>query len=245
MDAAKATKSMQPVRLTVETNQDAYLQVWKTVGSSTPQLLWPEKETGQISLKITAGQRQHIPLPMESGPVTLTARLSRVPSGPITRQEAAMFDRLSPNQLQESIIAKRSSRLTRTRHLRRQPRSIHNRPDRRRYSPRPVAAIARPNVRERPPLAYPFTVLTPHHTFTFRSSNAARVSFLMAFLSAFSPSGAAFSVSSASAYKRAASIHALLGGAVPDPHAATKTVQASAAVIGMTNRVVIVYILQC
>ena len=105
VNAATASKSIQPVFLTVEANQDAYLQVWETVGSSTPQLLWPEKETGQISLKITAGQRQHIPLPMESGPVTLTARISRVPSGPITRQEAAMFDRLSPNQLRESITA--------------------------------------------------------------------------------------------------------------------------------------------
>jgi len=104
VDAATA-KSIQPVFLTVEANQNAYLQVWKAVGSSTPQLLWPEKEAGQISLKITAGQRQHIPLPVESEPVTLTARLSRVPSGPITRQEAAMFDRLSPNQLQESISA--------------------------------------------------------------------------------------------------------------------------------------------
>lgn len=105
VDAAAAAKSTEPVRLTVETNQGAYLQVWKTTGSSTPQLLWPEKETGQIALKITAGQRQHILLPMKSGPVTLTARLSRAPFGPITREEAAMFDRLSPNQLQESITA--------------------------------------------------------------------------------------------------------------------------------------------
>jgi hypothetical protein len=103
VDAAAAAKSTEPVRLTVETNQGAYLQVWKTTGSSTPQLLWPEKETGQIALKITAGQRQHILLPMKSGPVTLTARLSRAPFGPITREEAAMFDRLSPNQLQESF----------------------------------------------------------------------------------------------------------------------------------------------
>jgi hypothetical protein len=103
VDAAAAAQSTEPVRLTVEANQGAYLQVWKTVGSSTPQLLWPEKETGQIALKITAGQRQHILLPMESGPVTITARLSRSPFGPITREEAAMFDRLSPNQLQESF----------------------------------------------------------------------------------------------------------------------------------------------
>lgn len=102
VDAA-AAKSIQPVFLTVEANQDAYLQVWKRAGSSTPQLLLPEKKTGHISLTIAAGQRQSIPLPTEREPVTLTTRLSRVPFGPITRQEAAMFDRLSPNQLQESI----------------------------------------------------------------------------------------------------------------------------------------------
>lgn len=105
VDAATASKSGGHARLTVEANQDAYLQVWMTVGSSTPQLLLPEKKTGQISLKIAARQRQHIPLQTDSGPVTLTARLSRVPFGPITRQEAAMFDRLSPSQLQESITA--------------------------------------------------------------------------------------------------------------------------------------------
>jgi len=103
VDTATASKSTEPVRLTVEANQDAYLQVWKTVSSSTPQLLLPQKETGQISLKIAAGQRQNIPLSADSKSATITARLSRVPFGPITRQEAAMFDRLSPNQLQESI----------------------------------------------------------------------------------------------------------------------------------------------
>ncbi len=105
MDAAMASKSTEPVRLTVEANQDAYLQVWERVGSSTPQLLWPEKESGQTSLKITAGQRQYIPLSIGSGPATLTARLSRVPSESITTQETGMVDRLSPNQLQESITA--------------------------------------------------------------------------------------------------------------------------------------------
>jgi hypothetical protein len=89
----------------VEANQDAYLQVWEGVGSSTPQQLWPEKESGQTSLKITAGQRQHIPLSMERGAITLTARLSRVPSESITTPETGMLGRLSPNQLQESITA--------------------------------------------------------------------------------------------------------------------------------------------
>ena len=103
VDAATAAKSIQPVFLTVEANQDAYLQVWKTVGPSTPQLLWPEKETGQASLKMTAGQRELIPLPMENKPITLTAHLSLVPPGPITKQEGAMYERRSPTQLQEFI----------------------------------------------------------------------------------------------------------------------------------------------
>jgi hypothetical protein len=105
VDVATALKSTDPVYLTVEANQDAYLQVWETVGSSTPQLLWPRKESGQTALKITAGQRQHIPLSIGSGPATLTARLSRVPSESFMRQETGMLDRLSPNQLEESITA--------------------------------------------------------------------------------------------------------------------------------------------
>jgi hypothetical protein len=101
--AATAVKNTAPARLTLEANQASYLQVWMTVGSSPTQLLVPEKKTGQISLKITAGQRQQIPLPKKNGPVTLTARLSRVPFGPITRQEPALFNRLSPGQLQEAV----------------------------------------------------------------------------------------------------------------------------------------------
>lgn len=103
VDAATAAKSSGLAQLTVESNQDAYLQVWITVGSSATFLLWPDKDTGQISVKIAAGQRQFISLPAASDPMTLTARLSRVPFGPITRQEAALLGRLSPNQLQELI----------------------------------------------------------------------------------------------------------------------------------------------
>jgi hypothetical protein len=105
VDAATASKSIQPVFFTVEANQDAYLQIWETVDASVQQLRWPEKETGQTSLKIIAGQRQDIPLSMESGPITLTAHLSLVPPGPITKQQSGTFDRLSSNQLQESITA--------------------------------------------------------------------------------------------------------------------------------------------
>jgi hypothetical protein len=105
VDKATAAGSAGQAHLTVESNQDAYLQIWKTVETLTPQLVFPEKDSGQISTKILAGQRQVIPLPTESGPVTLTARLSRVPFGPIRRQEAAMLDRPSLNQLQESITS--------------------------------------------------------------------------------------------------------------------------------------------
>jgi hypothetical protein len=105
VDAATASKSTAPIFLTMEVNQEAYLQVWKKAGSSTPQLYWPEKETGQFSLKMTAGHRQQIALPMGNGRVTLTAHLSRVPFGPTTEHEAAMLGRLSPNQIQESITA--------------------------------------------------------------------------------------------------------------------------------------------
>jgi hypothetical protein len=103
VDAAAASTSIQPVFLTLEANQDAYVQIWKIVGSSTPQLLWPKKETGQSSLKISAGQRQRLPLSRENGPITLTAHLSRIPLGLFTKRETAPLNRLSPNQLQESI----------------------------------------------------------------------------------------------------------------------------------------------
>ena len=102
---ATALKHSPSGVLTVETNQDAYLQVWETADSSTPQLLWPKKETGQISLKMAAGQRERIPLPMGNEPVTLMALLSRIPLGPTMKREDVQYDRLSPKQLQESITA--------------------------------------------------------------------------------------------------------------------------------------------
>ena len=101
IDAAAAAKSGEQARLTVEVNQDAYLQVWATIGSSTPQLLFPDTDSGKISVQLHAGQRQQIPLPTEGG--TVTARLSRVPFGPISRQEAMLLERPAPGQLQESV----------------------------------------------------------------------------------------------------------------------------------------------
>jgi hypothetical protein len=103
VDIVTASKVREAIFLALEVNQEAYLQVWKRVGSSTMQLEWPEKETGETSLKLPVGQRQYIALPTESGSYTLMVRLSRVPFGPITRQEASLFDQPSPTQLQEAI----------------------------------------------------------------------------------------------------------------------------------------------
>ena len=99
VDAITARQNSGQAYLTVEANQNAYVQIWKT-GAGTPQLLFPEKESGQISLRIASGQRQRLPLPM--GSESITIRLSRMPFGPVTRQEAVMLGRVSPSQIQET-----------------------------------------------------------------------------------------------------------------------------------------------
>jgi hypothetical protein len=101
VDAATATLSATPVHITLETNRDGYIQVWHHVGETTAQLLLPLKESGHISMKIQAGQRQRLPLPANSG--TVIVRFSPVPFGPISRQEAALLNRRSPNLIQESV----------------------------------------------------------------------------------------------------------------------------------------------
>ncbi len=101
VDAATATLSATPVHITLETNRDGYIQVWHHVGETTAQLLLPLKESGHISMKIQAGQRQRLPLPANSE--TVIVRFSPVPFGPISRQEAALLNRRSPNLIQESV----------------------------------------------------------------------------------------------------------------------------------------------
>ncbi len=107
VDAATANSSSTPVQIMLETNRDGYIQVWRNVGSADTQLLLPLKESGHISMKIQAGQRQRLPLPSDSG--TVIVRLSRVPFGPISRQEAALLNRRSPNLIQESVTTPHST----------------------------------------------------------------------------------------------------------------------------------------
>lgn len=101
IDALTQALASTPVSLFVETNQNSYVQVWKTAEASGSRLLFPTKESGQISSKLTPGQRQLIPVPPEKG--ALTIRLSHLPFGPITRQEAVLLDRPAPGQLHESV----------------------------------------------------------------------------------------------------------------------------------------------
>ncbi|HEY7533214.1 MAG TPA: hypothetical protein VH681_10595 [Nitrospiraceae bacterium] len=101
-DVVTALNTGDQARLTIEVNQEAYVQIWKTEGSSGPELWFPTAETGQVSIKVPARRRQGISLAGESDAVTLTVRMSRMPLGLITEQEAAELD-VPSNQIQETI----------------------------------------------------------------------------------------------------------------------------------------------
>jgi hypothetical protein len=97
--AADATNHIGPVLLRIETNQEAYLQIWTSTGDSLPELLLPSKETGRISLNTAGGQRHEIVVPPERDRLTL--RVARFAFGPITRQEAVMAGHSSGGQITE------------------------------------------------------------------------------------------------------------------------------------------------
>ncbi len=107
VSVATAARSKEPVRISVEATQDAYLQLLQNLGSAGTRLWWPPQETGKISLKLLAGKRSEIPMPppAENGLITLIIRLSPKPFGPLTMQEVGMLDRFSANLLTESVSA--------------------------------------------------------------------------------------------------------------------------------------------
>jgi hypothetical protein len=158
VSAAIAAGSKEPVRITVETTQDAYLQILQNLGSAGTRLWWPPQETGKISLKLPEGKRSEIPLPppAENGLLALTIRLSPKPFGPLTMQEVGMLDRFSANLLVESSSPADTSGRTGTGHLRRESRGITHRPARRRYSNQSV-------IRAIPYLHKPPSRIKPEH----------------------------------------------------------------------------------
>ena len=103
--AARAARSSEPVRITVEATQESYVQILQNLGSAGTRLWWPPQETGKISLKLPPGKRSEIPLPppAENGLITLIIRLSSKPFGPLTMQEVGMLDRFSATLLIEPV----------------------------------------------------------------------------------------------------------------------------------------------
>lgn len=102
LPADAAAGDPKSVTFMVQSNQESYVQIWKRTGDSLPELVLPAKETGRISLKTIAGERHQLAVPGDTD--LLIVRLSRVPFGPITRQEAVMAGRGSPTQLTESSL---------------------------------------------------------------------------------------------------------------------------------------------
>ena len=105
VDAATAATGSGPVRISIETNRDAFLQILQSLGSAGTRLWWPPQETGKISLKILPGKRSEIPLPppAEGGLLHIMVRLSLKPFAPLTMQEVGMLDRFETNLLSESV----------------------------------------------------------------------------------------------------------------------------------------------
>ncbi len=104
VDAATALRSGGQARLTVETNQDAYLQIATVTGTSAPQLLFPHDAAGHPSIKAVAGTSYDLPLPIptEGEPASVIVRVSREPAGSIPTGEPARKDRPATVVLEES-----------------------------------------------------------------------------------------------------------------------------------------------
>lgn len=91
-----------PVELTVESNQDGFLQVWNQDGSSNPQLLFPIAETDRPRSKLTA----HTPLTISVPPTPdmLVIRFSRTDIVPSATFDKTLLNDSPRPQLRESVL---------------------------------------------------------------------------------------------------------------------------------------------
>ncbi|MFO0779366.1 MAG: hypothetical protein U0223_17375 [Nitrospira sp.] len=104
MDAATHAVSLE---LTVESNQDGYLQLWKHDGASNLQLLFPISETERPHAKLTA----HTPLTISvpSTPDMLVIRFSRTDTIPSANFDRTLLDDSTRHYLRESVMTDETS----------------------------------------------------------------------------------------------------------------------------------------
>ena len=94
--------SAAPLALSIESNQDGYLQLWKQVGPAQPQLLFPISEAEQLRSKLAAHTPVIISIP--SMPDRLTIRFSRTDRIPSATIDNTLLDNFSRGQLRESVL---------------------------------------------------------------------------------------------------------------------------------------------
>jgi len=92
-----------PVRLTVESNQEVSLQIWLTGPSRPRQRVVPQEDATQTELKLSAGQRESVLLPLASQSTTMIARVSRISLAPTFDQAASLMADRTPDLLQELV----------------------------------------------------------------------------------------------------------------------------------------------
>lgn len=105
--AIETAPQVVSLKLTIESNQDGYLQLWKHDGSSNPQLLFPISEAEQPSSKLTA----HTPLTISvpSTPDMLVIRFSRTDRVPSATFDSTLLDDSTRHYLRESVMTDETS----------------------------------------------------------------------------------------------------------------------------------------
>ena len=96
-----------PKKLTVESNQDGFLQVWTRESSSKPQLIFPISETEQPRAQLTAYTSLTISVP--STPDMLVIRFSRTDTAPSATFDRTLLNDSPRHQLRESVLTDKTS----------------------------------------------------------------------------------------------------------------------------------------
>ncbi|HMS85474.1 MAG TPA: hypothetical protein PKD12_17665 [Nitrospira sp.] len=94
-------------KLTIESNQDGFLQVWMHVGTAEPQLLFPTSGMDQPRSKLTA--HTHLTISIPSTPGMLVLRFSRMDNIPPTTFDRALLNDSTRHHLRESVLTDETS----------------------------------------------------------------------------------------------------------------------------------------